>query len=445
MSFTNLGLRAELLNALASANYHTPTPIQAEAIPVVLSGRDLLAGAQTGTGKTAGFTLPLLQRLMPETIEKTKRSRRMGDRPVRALILVPTRELAMQVEASVRTYGRYLPFVSTVIVGGVNLNPQRRALHNGVDIVVATPGRLLDHVNQGNVDLSGVEILVMDEADRLLDMGFIRDIRKIASLITVKRQTLMFSATFSKEIKMLAEELLIQPAQIQIASENKSCDLVAQSIYKVSTEMKRDLLLHLLAHGGIGQALVFTRTKHGADRLHKILLQNKVSAVVIHGNRSQNQRTFALGEFKQNKARILVATDVAARGLDIQQLEHVINYELPPVPEDYIHRIGRTGRAGNSGNAISLVSNDDMKFLRSIERLLGKPISQESVEGFAAPRELQMPREESLILRGAVPPPSSERGGDRGHYSSLPPRPQMPRKRNGTARVTGGRNRARSI
>ena len=369
MSFAPLGLRPELLRSLRDAGYTTPTPVQAEAIPVILQGRDIVAGAQTGTGKTAGFALPLLQRLW-----EAPGRQRPGARQVRALILTPTRELAAQVEESIRHYGKYLPMTTTSVFGGVNMNPQVYALMRGVDILVATPGRLLDHVNQRTVDLSKVEILVLDEADRMLDMGFIRDIRSIIGLIPATRQSLLFSATFSDEIKRLTDTLLKDPAMIEVARNNAESDLVTQSVYYSSTVNKHDLFIHLLVQENIKQALVFARTKHGADRLALHLQKDGVSAVPIHSNLSQMQRTRALSDFKTGRARILVATDIAARGLDIEQLPHVINFDMPHSPEDYIHRIGRTGRAGVEGQAISLVSPEERNLLGGVERLIKKRI-----------------------------------------------------------------------
>jgi ATP-dependent RNA helicase RhlE len=415
MSFANLGLRPELLRALADAGYTTPTPVQTGAIPVILEGRDILAAAQTGTGKTAGFTLPLLQRLhnadasaaqrpTPERLNtrtpehptpNTRTPARLNTqhptpntqrrRPVRALILTPTRELAAQVEESVRVYGKHLPLNSTVVYGGVNINPQIQALQRGVDILVATPGRLLDHVQQRTVDLSRVEILVLDEADRMLDMGFIRDIRKILALLPPRRQNLLFSATFSDDIKGLADGLLNSPTRVEVARQNQESELVTQAVYLARQEHKRDLLVYLLAEEKIEQALVFTRTKHGAERLSKQLVRGGVNAVPIHGDRSQSQRTRALADFKAGAARILVATDIAARGLDIDQLPFVINFELPNVPEDYVHRIGRTGRAGSPGQAISLVSPEEQAYLQAIEKLLKKRVVRREAAGFIAP------------------------------------------------------------
>ena len=392
MTFANLGLRAELLRALGDAGYTTPTPVQLQAIPVILQGRDILAGAQTGTGKTAGFTLPLLQRLAadgnreqpvaPRNVAYPNNQGMSLRRPVRALILTPTRELAAQVEESVRTYGKYLPLTSTVVFGGVNINPQINMLRRGVDILVATPGRLLDHVQQRTVDLSKVEIFVLDEADRMLDMGFIRDIRRILTLLPSRRQNLLFSATFSNEIKTLADGLLNSPTQVDVPRHNAESELVTQSVYLTQAHNKRNLLVHLLVEENIQQALVFTRTKHGADRLAQQLERDGISAIPIHGNRSQSQRTRALADFKAGTVRILVATDIAARGLDIDQLPHVINFELPNVPEDYVHRIGRTGRAGSTGEAISLVCSEEQSYLNAIERLTQKKIARREAVGF---------------------------------------------------------------
>lgn len=380
MSFDALGLRAELLRALTDSGYTEPTPVQAQAIPVILEGRDVLAAAQTGTGKTAGFTLPLLQRLSTE--KSTAHPRR---RPIRALILTPTRELAAQVEESVRTYGQHLPLKAAVVFGGVKINPQIATLQRGVDILVATPGRLLDHVGQRTVDLSQVEVLVLDEADRMLDMGFIRDIRKILALLPARRQNLLFSATFSKDILALADGLLSSPTRVEVPRENLESELVTQAAYSVSKEGKRDLLVHLLTTTYQGQALVFTRTKHGADRLCKQLGRSQILASAIHGDRSQPQRTKALADFKSGSVRILVATDIAARGLDIDQLPYVINFELPNIPEDYVHRIGRTGRAGAVGEAISLVSSDERAYLQAIEKLICKKIDRRVTTGFTPP------------------------------------------------------------
>ena len=367
MSFDTLGLSAELLRAVSEQGYSEPTPVQSKSIPIILKGRDILAGAQTGTGKTAGFTLPLLHIL-------NSHSQGKGQRAVRALILTPTRELAAQVEESVICYGKYLPLKSTVIFGGVKINPQIATLRRGVDILVATPGRLLDHVQQKTLDLSHVEILVLDEADRMLDMGFIHDIRKVLALLPKDRQNLLFSATFSNEIKRLADGLLNSPELIEVARRNTATELVQQVVHPVDKKRKRELLSYLIGSQNWQQVLVFTRTKHGANRLVQQLGKDGLAAAAIHGNKSQAARTRALAHFKQGAVRILVATDIAARGLDIDQLPHVVNYELPNVPEDYVHRIGRTGRAGNEGEAVSLVCVDEHKLLRDIERLIKRDI-----------------------------------------------------------------------
>ncbi len=376
MSFNTLGLSAELLRAVADQGYSEPTPVQSQSIPIILAGKDILAGAQTGTGKTAGFTLPLLQLL-------SSRGQTNGHRPVRALILTPTRELAAQVEESVICYGKYLPLKSTVVFGGVKINPQIATLRRGVDILVATPGRLLDHIQQKTLDLSHVEILVLDEADRMLDMGFIHDIRKVLALLPKNRQNLLFSATFSNEIKRLAGGLLNEPELIEVTRRNTATELVDQVVHFVDKTRKRELLSFLIGSQNWQQVLVFTRTKHGANRLVQQLEQDGLTAAAIHGNKSQGARTRALANFKQGNIRILVATDIAARGLDIDQLPHVVNYELPNVAEDYVHRIGRTGRAGNEGEAVSLVCIDEHKLLRDIERLIKRDIPKVAIEGYS--------------------------------------------------------------
>ncbi len=352
-SFESFGLSAELLRAVSEQGYTEPTPVQQQAIPAILEGADLMARAQTGTGKTAGFTLPLLQKLNASPKKAGHR------RALRALILTPTRELAAQVQESVAVYGKYLPLRSSVIFGGVKINPQIMKLRMGVDILVATPGRLLDHARQRTVDLSKVEFFVLDEADRMLDMGFIHDIKKINALLPKQRQTLLFSATFSAEIQRLAAGFLKRPKLIEIARHNAPSELVAQVIYPVDRERKRALLSWMIGDKNWQQVLVFTRTKHAANRLSKQLSQDGIRADAIHGNKSQGARTRALAEFKAGKVRVLVATDIAARGLDIDQLPQVVNFELPNVPEDYVHRIGRTGRAGKEGEAVSLVCVDE--------------------------------------------------------------------------------------
>ena len=377
MSFETLGLSAELLRAVSEQGYTEPTPVQSKAIPAILEGKDVMAGAQTGTGKTAGFTLPLLQRLS----ENTNTSAR---RPIRALVLTPTRELAAQVGESIEIYGRHLPLRSTVIFGGVKINPQKDKLRQGVDILVATPGRLLDHISQRTVDLSQVEILVLDEADRMLDMGFVNDIRKLMALMPANgvRQNLLFSATFSREIKQLADRLLDHPELIEGARCKTTAERIAQVVHPVDKRRKRELLSHMIGSQNWRQVLVFTRTKHGANRLAQQLERDGLSATAIHGNKTQGARTRALAEFKSGAVRVLVATDIAARGLDIDQLPHVVNFELPNVSEDYVHRIGRTGRAGMEGEAVSLVCVDEHKMLRDIEKLLQRKIPSVTLEGY---------------------------------------------------------------
>ena len=374
MSFKSLGLSNALLKAVAKQGYETPSPIQEKAIPVILDGKDVLASAQTGTGKTAGFTLPMLQ-----ILEATKHPKY---RPIRALILTPTRELAAQVYDNVKAYSANLNMRSTVIFGGVKPKAQIATLRQGVDILVATPGRLLDLENQKALSLKRVDILVLDEADRMLDMGFLRDIKKIMSLMPAKRQNLLFSATFSKEIKELASGILKNPVLVEATPENSTAEKVSQRVYRVDKGQKTALVTKLIADGNWKQVLIFTRTKHGANKLTKKLLANKISAAAIHGNKSQGARTKALAQFKSNEIRVLVATDIAARGLDIPLLPHVINYELPNVPEDYMHRIGRTGRAGANGEALSLVCIEEMEYVREIEKLLQQKLSTEIIEGF---------------------------------------------------------------
>ncbi|MBE0495656.1 MAG: DEAD/DEAH box helicase [Campylobacterales bacterium] len=374
-AFSQLSLCPALLKAVEEEGYTTPTPVQAQAIPPILEGRDMLAGAQTGTGKTAGFTLPILERL-------TRHEYHKGKPKLRVLILTPTRELAAQVAESVVTYGKYLPFRSTVVFGGVGINPQIKALKTGVDILVATPGRLLDLHGQQCVDFANIDTLVLDEADRMLDMGFVKDIRRIISLLPKKRQNLLFSATYSNEIKALCESILHNPAIVEVARRNTSSELVHQRVIVSDCARKTALLGKLIQEGKWKQVLVFTRTKHRANKVSDYLNKLGISAAAIHGNKSQGARTKALSDFKESKVKILVATDIAARGLDIDQLPRVVNFELPNIAEDYVHRIGRTGRAGNEGEAVSLVCIDEFDYLKGIERLIKKVFEREVVEGF---------------------------------------------------------------
>ena len=391
MHFTDLGLAEPLLRAVREQGYDKPTPIQQQAIPAVLKGGDLMAGAQTGTGKTAGFTLPMLHRLAAQPRQRDAR----GRIAIRALILTPTRELAAQVEESVRTYGKHLPLTSMVMFGGVGMQPHIDRLKKGVDILVATPGRLLDHHGQGTLDLSHVEIFVLDEADRMLDMGFIHDIKKVLAVLPAKKQSLLFSATFSDEVKAIADKLLKQPALIEATRRNSTVELIAQRIHPVAREKKKELLAHLIQRGDWHQVLVFTRMKHGANRLADWLNDHGIGAMAIHGNKSQTARTKALAEFKAGTLPVLVATDIAARGIDIDQLPHVVNFELPNVPEDYVHRIGRTGRAGAQGEAISLACVDEEVFLRDIEKLIKRSIPRETIPGF---EPLASERPEPIVL-----------------------------------------------
>lgn len=416
MSFEILGLVEPLLKAVREAGYSTPTPIQAQAIPAVLGGGDLLAGAQTGTGKTAGFTLPLLHKLSTSLALQPPGTKRV----VRALILTPTRELAAQVEECVRVYGKYLPIRSMVMFGGVGMNPQIEALRRGVDILVATPGRLLDHHQQGTLDLRNVEYFVLDEADRMLDMGFIHDIKRVLAILPAKKQSLLFSATFSDEIKALAERLLNSPKVIEVARRNATAETIAQKVHPVDRDRKKELLTHLIKANDWHQVLVFTRMKHGANRLVEYLLKQDVTAMAIHGNKSQSARTRALAEFKSGELQVLVATDIAARGIDIDQLPHVVNFELPNVSEDYVHRIGRTGRAGADGEAISLVCIDEEGFLADIEKLIKRSIPREVVPGYepdpqARPEPIQLGRR---VLHGATGSRASSGGGNRSGNSS---------------------------
>ena len=426
LTFASLGLAEPLLRAIAEAGYTAPTPIQAKAIPQVLNGGDLLAAAQTGTGKTAGFTLPLLH-----ILSQTHAHPHPPGRP-RCLILTPTRELAAQVQESVDTYGKHLPLSSLVMFGGVNINPQISALRKRVDILVATPGRLLDHVGQKTLDLSGVEILVLDEADRMLDMGFIRDIRKVLALLPKKRQNLLFSATFSDEIRELAHGLLHNPATVEVAPRNTTAERVDQAVYMIGQKQKRELLAHLIKEKQWFQALVFTRTKHGANKLAEYLTKHDIGAAAIHGNKSQAARTRALAQFKDGSLPVLVATDIAARGLDIDQLPQVVNFELPNVPEDYVHRIGRTGRAGAAGNAISLVDNEEIKLLTAIERLIKRRLDRAVAEDF-----VPSAGGEAAHDADHQRPPMPRRGGGR----QAPPRPQAAAQaRGGDRPAAGGRS-----
>ncbi len=376
MSFTKLGLSQPLLRAIKDQGYTTPTPIQEQAIPLVIQKRDILAAAQTGTGKTAGFTLPILHLLSHSKPHMQKKQ-------IRALVLTPTRELAAQVQESVETYGKHLPYKSTVIFGGVGINPQIATLRRGVDIVIATPGRLLDLASQKAIDFSQLEFLVLDEADRMLDMGFIHDIKRILKMLPPRRQTLLFSATFSSEIKKLASGMLHHPALVEVARENSTAEQISQVVHLVDRSRKRELLVKLIRDNSWKQVLVFTRTKHGANRLTKQLEEAGITAAAIHGNKSQGARTKALAGFKANEVSVLVATDIAARGIDIESLPHVVNYELPNVAEDYVHRIGRTGRAGKLGEAVSLVCIDEHTLLRGIEKFTKQKIKKVAIQGFA--------------------------------------------------------------
>src|SRR3954471_1126019 len=415
MSFDSLGLNPELLRAVADKGYTEPTPIQREAIPAVLAGRDVLAGAQTGTGKTAGFTLPLLQRLGAR-----------GGRNPRALVLTPTRELAAQVEQSVQDYGKYVDLRSFVVFGGVSERPQIDKLRHGCDILVATPGRLLDLCEQRAVSLSEVQVFILDEADRMLDMGFIRDIKRVLKMLPAQRQNLMFSATYSDEIRNLAKSFVKDPVNVQVTPRNATAEKVEQSAYRVPKDHKRHLLAHLIIEGNWHQVLVFTRTKHGANRLTQQLERAGITAMAIHGNKSQNARVKALQDFKENRITALVATEVAARGLDIKELPHVVNYELPNVPEDYVHRIGRTARAGSTGSAVSLVSPDELSYLRDIEKLL-----KQKIEFVEAPQ---------FEIKEGTHPTSAERdGGSREYAPHQDPRRRPQQRRGGS----GGRGAPR--
>ena len=395
MSFEDLGLSAEILKAVAEQGYTKPSPIQAQAIPVVLSGKDLMAAAQTGTGKTAGFTLPILELL--------SKGQRAQNNQARALILTPTRELAAQVADNVAKYSQYLPLKSAVVFGGVKINPQMMKLRNGVDVLVATPGRLMDLYNQRAVNFKHLEVLVLDEADRMLDMGFIHDIKKILALLPKQRQNLLFSATFSDEIRRLAKTMVNNPVEISVAPANSTATRVKQFIYPVDKKQKPTLLTHLIEDNDWQQVLVFSRTKHGANKLTKFLEGHNIPAAAIHGNKSQGARTRALADFKAGSVRVLVATDIAARGIDIDQLPQVVNFDLPNVAEDYVHRIGRTGRAGASGQAVSLVSHDEFKELSAIERLIGRVLDREYLVGFEPVNQLPESRLDTRPIRAKKP------------------------------------------
>ena len=444
--FSELGLSDALVRAVSEAGYTTPTPIQQQAIPAVLGGGDLLAGAQTGTGKTAGFTLPILQRLSTDANGLALKGK-TGPRPIRALVLTPTRELAAQVEESVRVYGKYTNLNSAVVFGGVGINPQIATLKRGVDILVATPGRLLDHLSQKTVDVSKIEILVLDEADRMLDMGFIHDIRKVLAALPSKRQNLLFSATFSDEIKALADKLLDSPATIEVARRNSTVEVIAQTVHPVDRDKKHPMLSHLIKSNNWTQVLVFTRTKHGANRLVEQLGKDGINAMAIHGNKSQAARTRALAEFKDGTLQVLVATDIAARGIDIDQLPHVVNYDLPNVPEDYVHRIGRTGRAGATGEAVSLVCVDENHLLKDIERLIKQSLPRQVIPGFepdpnARPQPIQL-RSGAPGHRNGAPRQGQNRGQSpgRGQTPSAKPAGGRPQQGRGPQRSQGQRAR----
>lgn len=416
MTFKALGLNDSILKAVAAKGYETPSPIQEKAIPEILKGHDVLASAQTGTGKTAGFTLPMLHIISGQDFDRKRK--------IKALILTPTRELAAQIQENVRDYSRHIDVKSTVIFGGVNQNPQVKALRAGVDVLIATPGRLLDLKNQGLLSIADIEFLVLDEADRMLDMGFIHDIKKVLKMIPAKRQTLLFSATFSKEIKKLAHEFMNNPVQVESAPQNTAAETVTQIVHPVNRTDKARVIVKLVQDGDWSQVLVFTRTKHKANRIAEKLSKSGITSAAIHGDKSQGSRTKALAGFKQGTVRVLVATDIAARGLDIPLLPHVVNFELPNVPEDYVHRIGRTGRAGASGEAISLVSHDENEYLRSIEKLLGFKIPRASIKGFEQSSLADVEKLEAELTkknegnRGGGRRPSNRSGGGGGGKKS---------------------------
>ena len=438
INFESLGLMPELVRAVQDEGYSEPTPVQIQAIPSILQGRDILAAAQTGTGKTAGFALPLLQLL-------SQSGERPAPKTVRCLVLTPTRELAAQVESAIRTYGKHLKLRTGLVYGGVGMQPQVEALKRGLDVLVATPGRLLDHAQQRTLDLSKVGILVLDEADRMLDMGFIHDIKRVLKLMPAKKQSLLFSATFSDDIRALASGLIHNPVTVEVARRNAPAELVAQSAYMVPKVRKRELLRDLIVDGNWQQVLVFTRMKHGANRLAEQLMKDGLNAAAIHGNKSQNARTKALADFKANKVRVLVGTDIAARGLDIEGLPHVVNYELPNVPEDYVHRIGRTGRAGVPGHAVSLVSPDESDYLRDIERLLKKQIEQLPLpETFSTrPAAAQLAVADDGLRAERRPRPAHSRGQGQPRGRSGAPRRDSGAARPQRAPAEPGRTAAR--
>ena len=426
MSFSSLGLSPALLKAISKKGYSQPSPIQEQAIPKILEGKDIMASAQTGTGKTAGFTLPMLQIL--------SQGQHLRHRPIRSLVLTPTRELAAQVFANVKEYGEFTDLRAAVIFGGVNQKPQVRQLRQGVDILVATPGRLLDLVSQNVLSLSKVEILVLDEADRMLDMGFLRDIERILKMLPPRRQNLLFSATFSKDIKKLANGILHHPVQVKATPENTTVEIINQKVYRVAKAKKTSLIINLIIEGNWKQVLVFTRTKHGANKLCKKMVAAGISAAAIHGNKSQGARTKALAGFKNNSIRVLVATDIAARGLDIPLLPHVVNFELPNISEDYIHRIGRTGRAGASGEAISLVCGEELEYLRDIEKLVGLKISSEVLEGFEPdPNEPTTPQKQQQ-QRSRKPRISNFHGSKKNRSNNRSTKPNNNRRKDNRKR-----------
>jgi len=428
MSFSKLGLSAPILKAIEKQGYKTPSPIQEQAIPIVLAGKDLMAAAQTGTGKTAGFTLPILEIL--------SKGPKVKPGQTRALIITPTRELAAQVEASVTTYGKNLHLFSTVVFGGVKINPQINRLKKGVDILVATPGRLIDLYNQKAVRFDQLEILVLDEADRMLDMGFIHDIRKIKSFLPAARQNLMFSATFSKEIRTLAKSMINNPVEISVSPRNTTVKSVKQWICPVDKKQKSALLAHLIHENKWDQVLVFSRTKHGANRLVRQLEDKQITAIAIHGNKSQGARTRALADFKKGAVRVMVATDIAARGIDINQLPQVINFDLPNVPEDYVHRIGRTGRAGKKGQAVSLVSADEFVQLWDIEKLLKQQLARKLIDGFEPDHDVPV----SDLSKRPKKPKQTNTQGRRGNNQKPKSRRKKPSNNNQNQRKSSGNN-----